>query len=147
MKIIADIHTHTYLSSCASREASVEAHVKSAKSCGLSVLGFSDHLWDSNVPGASNWYAPQNVEHVLELKSMLPKDRVIDGVKILYGCETEFTHKSSVFTRKMPRFSTTSSCPTLIRIWALWCQKIGLQPLNFTQNTLWIASWRSSITQ
>ena len=96
MKIIADIHTHTYLSSCASREASVEAHVKSAKSCGLSVLGFSDHLWDSNVPGASNWYAPQNVEHVLELKSKLPKDRVIDGVKILFGCETEFTHQSKL---------------------------------------------------
>lgn len=91
MKITSDIHIHTSLSSCAERDATFEEYVERAGKDGLTALGFSDHLWDSDVPGASNWYAPQNVGHVLELKAKLPADRVRNGVRLLYGCETEFT--------------------------------------------------------
>lgn len=96
MKISSDIHIHTALSSCARPDATVEAYVEGAKRDGLSVLGFSDHLWDSAIPGVSGWYRPQNVEHVLQLKKELPKNGEMDGIKILFGCETEFTHESKL---------------------------------------------------
>ena len=92
MKITADIHNHTYFSSCAAKESTLMAHVEMAKADGLSFLGLSDHIWDSKVFGASKWYSPQDVEHLLALKEQLPADRIIDGVRILFGCESEFTH-------------------------------------------------------
>ena len=92
MKITSDVHIHTGLSSCAEREATFQGYVEKAKETGLKVLGFADHLWDSAVPGASNWYAPQNVEHVLKLKEQLPASRELDGIKLLFGCETEFAY-------------------------------------------------------
>lgn len=92
MKITSDIHIHTSLSSCADREATFMGYVEAAKSTGLKTLGFADHLWDSAVPGASRWYEPQNVEHVLKLKDELPASREVDGIKLLFGCETEFAY-------------------------------------------------------
>ena len=41
------------------------------------------------MPGASNWYRPQNIEHVLKLKSEL-EGVSLPGVKILFGCEAEY---------------------------------------------------------
>ena len=92
MKIISDIHIHTSISSCAQRDATFEGYIENAKNSGLKVLGFSDHLWDSAIVGASNWYKHQNIAHVLQLKGQLPPSREKDGIKILFGCETEFTH-------------------------------------------------------
>lgn len=92
MKITSDIHIHTGLSSCADRGATFMGYVEAAKNTNLKVLGFADHLWDSAVPGASNWYAPQNVEHVLKLKEELPASREVDGIRLLFGCETEFAY-------------------------------------------------------
>jgi len=92
MKITSDIHIHTGLSSCANRDATFEGYVQDAKKTHLTTLGFADHLWDSAVPGASKWYAPQNVPHVLKLKEMLPASRELDGIKLLFGCETEFAY-------------------------------------------------------
>ena len=65
LHIQQDIHIHTTLSSCAQEDATVENYLGRAKEDGLTLLGFSNHLWDQDVPGASNWYRPQNVEHVL----------------------------------------------------------------------------------
>lgn len=96
MKITHDIHIHTQLSSCAVRDTTVEGYVQRAKGGQLKVLGFSDHLWDSDVPGSSQWYRPQNVEHVLQLKKELPSNRESEGIKILFGCETEFTHEGKL---------------------------------------------------
>ena len=92
MKITSDVHIHTGLSSCADRSATFRGYVEKAKETGLKALGFADHLWDSAIPGASNWYAPQNVEHVLKLKEELPESRELDGIKLLFGCETEFAY-------------------------------------------------------
>lgn len=92
-----DIHIHTNLSSCAQPDATVKGYVEKAQGTGLKLLGFADHLWDSDkIPGVSKWYSPQNVEHVLQLKKELPADGVMDGVQLLFGCETEFTHEGKL---------------------------------------------------
>ena len=96
MKITSDLHIHTNLSSCASREATLDAYIERALPLHLKTLGFSNHLWDSAVPGASNWYAPQNVEHVLKLKEELNGRHEINGIRILFGCETEFTYEGKL---------------------------------------------------
>ena len=82
-----DMHCHTYLSSCSGdTEQSVQALFEHAKKAGYTLQCVTDHLWDSDVPGPSNWYAPQNIEHVKKALP-LPKD---DQVRMVFGCETEF---------------------------------------------------------
>ena len=96
MKITYDIHIHTNLSSCAREDATVENYLNAAKGSGLKLLGFSNHLWDSEVAGASAWYQPQNVAHVLQLKKELQKADSSCGIQTLFGCETEFTHEGKL---------------------------------------------------
>lgn len=97
MKITADIHVHTNLSACAKRDATVERYVQMAKGSGLSVLGFANHLWDSAfIPGVSEWYRPQNLTHVLQLREELPRSGEMDGIRLLFGCETEFTYENKL---------------------------------------------------
>ena len=96
IKITSDIHIHTNLSSCADRNATWERYVEFAKKDGLSSIGFANHLWDKDVPGASQWYSPQSVEHVMQLKKELPSDMSRDGIRLLLGCETEFTHEGKL---------------------------------------------------
>lgn len=96
MKITYDVHIHTNISDCAERDASVENYITVAKKEGLKLLGFSDHLWDDTVAEPTNWYRPQNVSHVLQLKKRLPKNRLIDGVQVLLGCETEFLNDGTL---------------------------------------------------
>lgn len=92
VKITSDIHIHTNLSSCAQPDALLERYVENAPKDGINVLGFANHLWDSDrIDGVSKWYSPQNLEHVLKLKEELPASREINGIKLLFGCETEFT--------------------------------------------------------
>ena len=85
MKITSDIHIHTNLSSCAREEATLERYVEKAKGSNLQVLGFANHLWDSAIDGASNWYAPQTVEHVLKLKVSEIKEDESEGTAIRIG--------------------------------------------------------------
>ncbi len=94
MKITSDVHIHTNLSSCAREDATFEGYVERAAADGLKVLGFSDHLWDGKIEGVSNWYKPQDVEHVLQLKKRLPKE--MNGIRLLFGCETEFTYEGKL---------------------------------------------------
>ena len=82
-----DMHCHTQLSSCSSDPAqTVQALLEHAKRCDYTVQCVTDHLWDSAVPGASKWYAPQDIAHVKQ-NLPLPKD---DRVRMVFGCETEF---------------------------------------------------------
>ena len=82
-----DLHVHTSLSSCAKPEASAAGYIALAKEMGLTTIAFTDHLWDSAIPGASDWYKPQNFEHICQLKKELPA--ADPSLKILFGCETE----------------------------------------------------------
>ena len=88
-----DLHVHTTISRCGKEGASVENILESAEKLGLKTIGFSDHCWASEIPGASPWHQGQDVEHVLQIKNMLPKDT---GIRILVGCETECIGNSVV---------------------------------------------------
>lgn len=83
-----DIHVHTFLSSCGEPDAFPQDYIENAKQQGIKVLGFSDHVWDSAVPGAWPWYQPQDINHVIKIKDMINQEN--PDIKILIGCETEF---------------------------------------------------------
>lgn len=82
-----DLHCHSFLSSCSSDPAHTPAAILAhAKAHGYTCQCITDHLWDSAVPGASGWYAPQDIEHARR-NLPLPQD---DSVRMVFGCETEF---------------------------------------------------------
>ena len=63
-----DYHIHSHLSLCSKDpEQTNENILKYAKSRGLSSIVLTDHYWDSAVPGASNWYAQQNFDHISQI--------------------------------------------------------------------------------
>ena len=81
-----DLHIHTELSSC-SRDPEQNAAflLEYAKTNGLTTICVTDHFWDETVPGASNWYKPQNFEHISKI---LPLPEA-EGIRFLFGCETD----------------------------------------------------------
>lgn len=81
-----DLHIHSRLSLCSgdSRQTP-DAILKYALDNDLKTVCLTDHYWDESVPGASDWYAVQNYEHIAEY---LPLPQA-DGVRFLFGCETE----------------------------------------------------------
>ena len=82
-----DYHIHSELSSCSRDPEQTPARIlQYAKDFGLKTICLTDHYWDSAVPGASNWYKPQNFEHIAKAKP-LPK---AEGISFLFGCETDF---------------------------------------------------------
>ncbi len=89
MKIKHDFHIHTYLSLCANETATVENYLRIAKEHGLKKLGFSNHFWDEKIPGATPFYVPQNLPHLLELKPELQAIAEPD-ITVYFGCETEY---------------------------------------------------------
>lgn len=89
MQIDHDFHVHTFLSSCSNDPASTPANILAAAAAvGLRALAVTDHMWDSGVPGASNWYASQDYEHIMQVRKQLPEDR--HGIRVFIGCETEY---------------------------------------------------------
>ncbi len=84
-----DIHIHTHLSSCGSRDAFISDYISAAKQSGLSLVGFADHAWDSTVDGASDWYKPQNYKRLAERKKEIEN---IEGIKVVLGAEGEFAN-------------------------------------------------------
>ena len=85
-RFMQDYHIHTYLSSCSSDpEETPERILQYAHTYGLTEICITDHLWDSAVPGASDWYQPQDIAHVEQLLP-LPED---PEVQMHFGCETD----------------------------------------------------------
>ena len=81
-----DYHIHSQLSSCSNDpEQTPERILKYATDNGLKRIVLTDHYWDSAVDGGSNWYKPQNFEHISESKP-LPESY---GIQFLFGCESE----------------------------------------------------------
>lgn len=97
-----DIHCHTHLSSCAAKSSTLKVMLSALKNAGVSVAGIANHLWDSNVPGASSWYAPQNVEHVLSIKeeyaALSARER--EGIRFYFGCETEYVGQGRISLKR-----------------------------------------------
>ena len=88
MRYIADndLHIHSMLSSCSADELQTTENIlKYAQDSGFKTICVTDHFWDDAVEGASQWYKPQNYEHIVKAKP-LPQ---AEGVRFLFGCETE----------------------------------------------------------
>ena len=81
-----DYHIHSGLSLCSGdAEWTPERILNYAKENGLTSVCLTDHFWDSTVPGASNWYAIQNLDYISQAKP-LPQ---AEGIEFLFGCETD----------------------------------------------------------
>lgn len=89
MKIQHDFHIHTKLSLCANETATVDNYLEIAKNIGLKKLGFSNHFWDTNIEGASEFYKPQDYQHLLQIKPELKKATTGD-IQLYFGCEAEY---------------------------------------------------------
>ena len=93
MIIDHDIHVHTLLSDCCKdKKMTMENICKREQQLGIKTICFTDHVWDSDVEGTSEWYKPQDIAHS-KLNLPLPK---VSGMRILLGCETEFTGGTKV---------------------------------------------------
>ena len=100
-KIDHDYHIHSQLSSCSrDPEQSKERILQYAKDNGLSRICITDHYWDNAVPGASEWYKPQDFDHISKSKP-LPQ---ADGIEFLFGCETDMD-KNMIVGLPSERFS------------------------------------------
>jgi histidinol phosphatase-like PHP family hydrolase len=92
-KIDHDLHIHSLLSSCScDPEQTNENILAYAKQNGFSTVCLTDHFWDKAVPGASDWYKPQDYEHLC-LAKPLPE---CDGIRFLFGCETDMRFDMTV---------------------------------------------------
>lgn len=89
MKFIIDhdLHLHSQLSSCSGHpEQTSTTLLNYAREQGLRHICVTDHFWDEAVPGASEWYRPQNFAHISQI---LPLPEA-EGVTFHFGCETDF---------------------------------------------------------
>ena len=92
MIITQDIHVHTNLSPCASREATVESFFDAMKANGITTFGIADHLWDESMPNPCPGRTPAvGMKAVLALKERL-KSVDTQGLRILVGGETEYDY-------------------------------------------------------
>lgn len=83
---LEDLHVHSHLSSCCMDERMTpNAILAFAEAHDYASLCLTDHLWDRAVPGASGWYAPQDIDHV---RSSLPLPKS-EKLPFYFGCETE----------------------------------------------------------
>lgn len=81
-----DYHIHTHLSSCSrDPEQTARSIVATCEARGYDTICITDHCWDSAVPGASGWYAPQDLDHIFS-DHPLPRT----DMRLLFGCETEY---------------------------------------------------------
>lgn len=90
MKKLGDYHIHTNLSNCGHKDALPAAYAALAAGEGITDIGFSNHMWDEKIPGASQWYSNQTVTHVLSIRDELPEDSLAEwGVRVHVGCEID----------------------------------------------------------
>ncbi len=91
MKILHDIHTHNAFSACCGDKlASTDAFIAKEIELGNKIFGLSNHIWDENVKGASNWYSKQTIIKAEEAKASLAKAH--SSLRCLFGAESEYFH-------------------------------------------------------
>ncbi len=92
-----DLHIHSRLSSCStSDEQTPQRILEYAEEYGLNTVCITDHFWDEKLEGASGWYKPQNFEHISLAKPLPQKD----GIRFLFGCETEMNRFNTIGVSK-----------------------------------------------
>jgi histidinol phosphatase-like PHP family hydrolase len=93
-----DLHIHTNLSACSTDPGqTLEAIVAFAAANHIPAVGIANHVWDREVPGSSDWYAPQDFEHIQKIRGQIPRD--LRGVRLLIGAETEYAGGRIALTR------------------------------------------------
>jgi len=82
-----DLHIHSILSSCCN-DASMTAETITgfAVANNYREVCITDHVWSTNVEGASDWYRTQDIPHILQNRP-LP---VIPDLSFFSGCEVEY---------------------------------------------------------
>ena len=81
-----DYHIHSSLSTCSNDEEQSAARIlKYALDNSLKQICVTDHFWDKSIDCASDWYKPQDFNHISKILP-LPK---ADGVNFMFGAETE----------------------------------------------------------
>lgn len=81
-----DYHIHSVLSTCSNDpEQSAQNILQYALDNNLNTLVLTDHYWDNTVPGASDWYKPQDFAWISQAKP-LPQH---ETCRFLFGCETD----------------------------------------------------------
>lgn len=83
----SDLHVHTNLSPCGHPDSTPAGYFEYASEIPLDTIGFSNHFWDSDIPGADDWYKPLGVDHLMKIREQIEDTK---GVRVLIGCETEF---------------------------------------------------------
>ena len=92
-KIDHDLHIHSFVSACSTDPEHLPAKILAyAKKNNFTNICLTDHFWDSAIPGASEWYKPQNYEHIIQ-SLPLPQDK---DVKFRFGCETEMNKTKKI---------------------------------------------------
>lgn len=88
-----DYHIHSKLSSCSrDEEQNAKRILRYALENDLKRICVTDHFWDDEISGASEWYKPQNFEHI---SSILPLPKA-SGVHFMFGAETEMDKNFTV---------------------------------------------------
>ena len=91
MKILHDLHVHTYLSACCrDRENMTPAKILAeAAARGGQLVGFSDHIWMNKDVPASGWYRPQDATQIRRLRNDLAALEEHTSVRVSVGCEAD----------------------------------------------------------
>ncbi len=94
-----DLHIHSQISLCSGNPKQTNERIlEYAKGNNLKTICLTDHFWDENVEGlgkecgVDEWYGQQNYEHIAKA---LPLPQA-DGIKFLFGCETEMNKNMTV---------------------------------------------------
>ncbi len=93
ISITHDLHQHSFLSSCSyDPEMTPKNLFSNAIDNGYNTICITDHVWDSNVTGASDWYSKQDINHIS--KSVEKIQSVVmhsnQNIRFYFGCETEY---------------------------------------------------------
>ena len=82
-----DLHIHSNISKCSGDPAQTPKRIlEYAKDNGLKTVCITDHFWDEAVPDLpESWYKGQGLAHI---SAALPLPTT-DGIRFLFGCETE----------------------------------------------------------
>lgn len=81
-----DLHIHSKVSLCSNDPLQTTANIlQYAEENNLKTICLTDHFWDSEVEGASQWYSMQDYQHI-SASLPLPKK---ENIRFLFGCETE----------------------------------------------------------
>lgn len=81
-----DYHIHSQISACSNDpEQTPERILSYARENGLRQIVLTDHFWDDQVPGASNWYAPQNFDRIVKSRPLPQRE----NIEFLFGAEAD----------------------------------------------------------